>query len=209
MASPSRRDGTFSLVVDKGWKRFKDATDVQKFKNKFYRKRKKALDQVARVIISGALTEDFEVNAALTTFIKGDAGPLKGTKNRLEKALTTHIVNRQSIFVGVKNTHKFFPQAVAIHEGSRFEVSEAMRNMFILLWQVSEGKRDSSALSGRAKELWDLKSGGWKPISSATTEIKIPARPFMQRIFQNEEVQKEVLDIFARTVDEVIKEMIK
>ena len=198
-----------SFTMDKGWQKYNNATDVKRFKRKFARHRKKALDAIAKEIVKDVIDAGgFAPNAGLTTMIKGHAKPLVHTGKKLSDAITTRMINPKSVFVGIPKSSNFYPQAVAIHEGTLLKVTPAMRGMFMMLWLASIGKADPSDLSGRAKELWEQGGDNWSPLSPGTTGIKIPSRPFMEKAFLNPAARKFALMKFTQAVDNTIKELV-
>ena len=199
----------FSFAMDKGWEQYNRATDAKRFKRKFQRHRKKALDALAKKMVKEIVDAGgFEANAPLTKMIKNSSKPLVHTGKTLSKAITTKMINRKSLFVGVLNSDKFYQQAVAIHEGTLIKVTPAMRGMFMLLWLASIGKEDPSNLTGRAKELWDSGGRNWAPLSPGTSAIKIPSRPFIQKAFLDPAARNFALMKFSEAVDNTIKELV-
>ena len=194
--------------MDPGWEKYNNATDVKRFKRKFARHRKRALDEVARVIIAEALKAgSFERNASLTEAIKQGNKPLHDTGKELVGAFRTRLIRKDALFVGIPQNHKFYFKARTIHEGAILKVTGKMRAMFVMLWLASKGDIPESQLTGRAAELFARKSTGWLPLRQSTTVIRIPARAFMDDAFSSEKTKREMLRRFTRAVDQTLAEL--
>jgi len=128
-------------------------------------------------------------NKPLTIALKGSTKPLVGRTAQLWQAITHQKIDKVTVFVGVLKTNGIYNIAVAVHEGVAIKVTERMRGLFFVLWQVSEGRMPISDLRGRAKELWDQMPGGWKPLLASTTAITIPSRPFIKQAFADKELR--------------------
>lgn len=205
----SMRRAPMTFQMTKGWERFNNATNVQRFKRKFQRHRKKALDAVAKEILKASIDAGgFAENKPLTVFIKGSNKPLESSGKVLTGAITTRTLGKNEIFVGIPKEDKFYKQAVAVHEGAVIPVSPKMRQMFFMLWMVSIGERDADELSGRAKELWEQRpEEGWLPLSPGTQAIKIQPRPFMMKAFFSSTAKRVALEKFTKAVDDTIREL--
>lgn len=138
----------------------------------------------------------YEANAELTKEIKGASVPLVGGKAdtggiNLFQAISSTMLDDFSVFAGVKFVSEKYDIAATLHDGAVIPVTEPMRTMFKMLWWASEGSIDPAQLTGRAAELWRLKSGGWYPLKDSTTTIVIPGRPFIERAFEQPELKRE------------------
>ena len=91
----------------------------------------------------------------------------------------------RGVWVGIPKGHRKSKLAELVHDGATIPVTEAMRTMFRLLWQASEGKFDPQKLTGRAAALWKVKQSGWLPLKDDTEHIVIVERPFMSLAFQD------------------------
>lgn len=180
---------------DKGWKRLQQMLEPGKA-DKVLRKH---LRRATR--LNGAVAEEhirdtikvgkYEANAELTQALKGQDKPLIGfhAGAPLFNGITSKMINDTTLFVGVLKTEDVYNIALTLHEGASITVTPAMRGMFYFLSQVSAGKRPASILSGRAAELWALKSSDWYPLKASTTVIIIPARRFIEQAFANKKMR--------------------
>lgn len=159
---------------------------------------------LARKEISGG---SYAPNAPLTIALKGVNEPLIGdrTGSPLFKAITSKVVNDNTVFVGILQKDGEYNIAVAIHEGATIKVTQKMRNMFYILWRKETDP--SINLTGRAKELWDKMPGGWKPLNESTKAINIPSRPFIKNALDSDEFRKFAENIYNQAVGTAIKEI--
>ena len=127
----------------------------------------------------------FTPNAPLTIHIKSSSKPLVDQGTGIFQAITSQIIDDVTVFAGVLRTEGAFNIAMALHEGAVLPVTPAMRGMFLSLWEASIGSMDPSDLTGRARELWERRPGGWAPLQLSTTRIIIPGRPFIKSAFAN------------------------
>lgn len=194
--------------LNKSWPNFKSATANKSVRRKFQRARKRALDQVARFMVSEIVDRGtFAANQPLTVSIKGGSTPLRDTRKKLLNSITTKNVNQYSVFIGISKSSDFYTQALVIHSGAAIRVTPRMRAMFRVLWLVSKGSMPASRLGGRAKELWDRKPGGWLPLKDSTTAIKIKARPFMDEAFGSARAKNEAYERFMVAIDQTFNEI--
>jgi len=150
----------------------------------------------------------FVANRPLTAALKGGNEPLKGTGTaQLFNAITSKAIDENTVFVGVMRTDSFYNIAFVLHEGTVIEVTDAMRGLFFILWQASEGKIDPSKLTGRAKELFDIMPSGWKPLKPETQAIIIPSRPFIKQAFADGTFQKKAKANWQQAMAAAFKEM--
>lgn len=140
-----------------------------------------------RDIIKGG---GFEANAPLTSAIKRSSKPLVD-KGDLFKAITSQPRNAFEAFVGILMTDGLYDVALAVHDGVSIKVTDKMRNMFYVLWQASIGEIPASKLEGRAAELF-ARYKNWRPLRESTSNIVIPARPFIRKAFQSRELRAKV-----------------
>lgn len=145
----------------------------------------------------------FAENEKLTIAIKGSSKPLVD-RGDLFKAITSLIISKDLAFVGVlKKDEKNYNIAKSLHKEQRYKVDPKMRSLFYLLWLASIGVVTS--LEGRAKELWDRKPGGWKPLDRSTTEIYVPARPFVDKTFDDPELHSICINNWRKAVAKTFK----
>ncbi len=143
-----------------------------------------------RAIRQAIRTGGFAPNAPLTIHIKSSSKPLVDQGTGLFQAITSMVVDDTTVFAGVLRTDGAFNIAMALHEGAVLPVTPAMRGMFFWLWQASIGAIDSSALTGRARQLWERQPGGWRPLKPGTSRILIPGRTFVRTAFANPRLKK-------------------
>jgi len=129
-------------------------------------------------------------NAALTIAIKGTNEPLKGKgTGALFQGITSKVIGHRKVFVGVLRGYAKFDVVKAIHEGKSIGVSDRMRSMFRILWLKTKSP-NSTKLTGRAADLWELYDGPWYPLKGSTKVITLPRRPFIERAFRRRELRK-------------------
>ncbi|KKN79937.1 hypothetical protein LCGC14_0334450 [marine sediment metagenome] len=199
------------FVMDRGWQRLDLAFDGRKFKGvarkhlrlAAERNGKLALGAVRRGIRRGG----FEGNAELTEHIKGSGKkPLVDSGTRLFQGLTSEVQSDdKTVFIGFLLADRNFEAAAAIHEGAVIKVSQAMRDMFRLLWMVSVGNMIPERLTGRAAELWGRRPGGWLPLKPSTKVIIIPARPFIKRAFEEPKLRAAVKRQWEQAIQRSLK----
>jgi hypothetical protein len=181
------------IKMSNEWKRLKKALDRNPAAVRKHLKRasafigKKGEALIRREISSGS----YAPNAPLTIALKGGKNePLIGdrTGSPLFKAITSTVVDDYTVFIGVLQQDDQYNIAIAIHEGATIGVSQKMRNLFYVLWMKE--KDPTIELEGRARELWDKMSGGWKPLKESTKAIIIPPRPFIANAMNSGELQR-------------------
>jgi len=131
----------------------------------------------------------YAANAVLTRFIKGSSRPLVDT-GQLFKAIAFRSTSPFRAEIGVLKGHHSANIALIVHEGATIPVTPAMRGMFALLEDVSEGRREPGRLTGRARELYARQEKGWKALRPSTTAIRIPPRRFFLPVIQNAELHR-------------------
>ncbi len=203
------------FVMDKGWQRLDLAFDASKFKGTSRKHLRLAAERNGKLALGavrrGLRRGGFEENAELTEHIKG-AGkkPLIDTGTRLFQGLTSEVQSDdKTVFIGFLLADRNFEAAAAIHEGAVIKVSQAMRNMFRLLWMVSVGNMSPDRLTGRAAELWKRASGGWLPLKPSTKVIVIPARPFIKRAFEEPKLRAGVKRNWEQAIQRSLREQSK
>lgn len=133
-------------------------------------------------------------NAALTILIKKSSKPLVGLENELFSSISGHVLDPYTAFAGVPKLSKRFELASILHNGITIQVTPAMRGMFFFLWKAASGEMDPGKLEGRAAELFRIQPRGWKPLLPSTTAIVIPARPWVQKAFDDAEFKRTVVE---------------
>lgn len=171
-----------SLTGD--WDRLRRALDSNKFTRALRRNVVPAMGQSAQELQSRVRRPSgLAPNAALTIMVKGRNDPLRDTGDLLSSVE----VKKQGPFrfvIGVSGNSRSARLAEFLHEGGQIPVTDAMRNMFRLLWLASIGKLDPGKLRGRARELYARQPTGWKPLRPTTSVIRIPARPFLRQALE-------------------------
>lgn len=154
-------------------------------------------------------SRNLQRNAPLTVALKGENKPLVGLTAELFRAITSKATSPNTVFVGVLRTDSVYNVAKTIHEGTTIPVTPAMRGLFFVLWKASTGDIDPSALTGRAAELWDQMSSGWKPLKKSTTAIVIPSRPFMDIAFESARLMKRAQTNWQKAFQTAVNERAK
>jgi hypothetical protein len=131
----------------------------------------------------------FDRNANLTTFIKGSSGTLRDS-GQLMRSVAFRSISPFRAEVGVLKGDPSANIAIIVHEGATIPVTAKMRGMFAALADASSGQRTPGRLRGRARELFDRRSEGWKPLRPSTTAIRVPARPYMRRVVERPELHR-------------------
>lgn len=205
----ARALGRFKM--DAGWKRLGLALDPRRFE-KTLRKFARVASERNGLLAVGAVRREvrrggFLPNKALTIHIKGEGKkPLVDSGTRLFQGLTSKVQNDFEVFVGFLLGGPNFDAAAAVHEGATIQVTQKMRNMFRLLWMASVGNFDPANLTGRAAELWAQAPSGWLPLKPSTTKIRIRARPFIKRAFENKGLKNGVVRQWRLAVKNTLRE---
>jgi len=202
----------------KGWKsygaaisvRFHKAT-LEKYVGRATRANAIAVKRRARQKIQQGMEP---ANAPLTMLFKGGSSqPLKGTKGAdLFNSITYELRSWEMAVVGVNRyNNDGYNIGLIVHEGATIAVTQPMRNLFYLLWLVSVGSVEASALTGRAKEIYDAtnSAAGIVPIDPKTTHIRIPARPFLTETMKNPETRMVLKRNWQNAVEATIRDQAK
>lgn len=151
-------------------------------------------------------------NSALTVLLKKSSMPLVDDAD-LFGAITSRELDRFSVFVGILRTattssgQPMVNLAELLHNGGSIPVTEHMRNMFILLSEVGQGKRDINTLEGRTLELaraLGSKISQIKPLKPSTVFIKIPARPFLAEVLKDQAMLKKCVRNWENAVNQAL-----
>lgn len=126
-------------------------------------------------------------NAALTVAIKRSSKPLIDS-GHLFKSVTTVQTDWHTAEVGVLRGDPGANIAEVVHEGRMIPVTQAMRSLFAMLAEASDGSIDPSKLTGRAQELFARMPKGWKALRPSTTHIRIPPRPYLREVVEDQRV---------------------
>lgn len=163
-------------------------------------------------------------NAALTALVKGGKKPLVGTPGAdLFNSIAYSIESWRVAEVGVSRKENGVNVGAIVNNGVTIKVTEKMRRMFWMLWLATQGRIHHTALTGRAKELWDLagkrvkvgqqgkkgnakKGIGFKPLKKDTVAIVIPPRPFIKPVIESEMTRKILRDNWNNAVKAAMAE---
>lgn len=177
---------TIKFRKDKRWKAFEQALDSRRFlaaaKSRVKRATHENAERAVVAVDSAVRRKRFAANAALTVFAKGSSVPLRAERG-ISASLEVKDTAWNKAWVGVPRGSPDFVAASAVHEGATLKVTDKVRAMFWALFLASQGRLDPAQLSGRARELWEAKPGGWFPLKDSTTQIVVPPRPFIEEAF--------------------------
>jgi hypothetical protein len=152
-------------------------------------------------------SEGLSPNAQLTMDIKGSSKPLVGIDSDLFNGITHKRINSFAAFAGVLRTNEAFNVAVGAHEGFTMAVTPKIRGLFWFLHLASTGQIPPSRLTGRAAELFQRKSSGWKPLAESTTQIVIKGRPFVTITLANQALKDRMYRNWHRAMGFVWRDM--
>jgi hypothetical protein len=200
-------------IFKKGWKAYKNMLDSRKFKKILKRETAvgvlKAADylrsEYQRTMESGQIQPK---NKALTVAIKGRNQPLVDS-GRLAKAFIVRKIKWNKAVVEIPKGSPEYELGQLVTRGAIIEVSDKMRAMFHVLWQVSEGRLPSASLRGRAAELWARNPNEWYPLSPNTRAIRIPPRPFIQQVRNRSDVKLGVQSILNQSAIRAWREHVR
>lgn len=152
---------------------------------------------VQREIRARIRSGKYDKNAHLTQVIKGSSKPLVNNAD-MWKSVSHQMVNPLTAWVGVMRTAKsedgedLFNLALALHEGETITVTDAMRLLFLILFEATrQGKATDVKLEGRAEQIYEQ----WKgeepiyPLKPDTELIVLPPRPFIRDVFDDKKIQ--------------------
>lgn len=188
------------------WRGALDTLEPTKFRKRVEEKISKLLQQQAKLVQRRAKTmSDLAANQPMTTFIKGRDEPGVDT-GKLRSAIRVVSFGKLSWWVGVEKRNDAYASAVLLSNGGIIVVTDEMRNMFKLLWAVSEGRAKPEMLTGRAAELWAKRPGGWLPLKPETTHLVIVARPFMQEAWRDVQLSYDLAGKIQKTIAAALTE---
>lgn len=155
-----------------------------------------------------AKSTGLDPNAVLTRLVKRSSRALVDT-GQMRQAVTFRIKEWKTGFAGIARNAGVggatFNVAIIVHDGATIPVTAKMRTLFELLAQASEGKRDPAKLTGRAADLWKrTKRFKWRRLSKGTTQIVIPARPFVSYTVLDLNLQEAVRENYEIAVKNAI-----
>lgn len=190
------------LKMTGNWKQMAAALDPKRFQANLDANMGKATRfngmMVAGMIRKRIRGRRYTSNAPLTVLIKKSSTPLVDDGD-LFGAVTSKNIDAYSVFVGVLRSaigpdgQSLVNIAEFLHKGGSIPVTDAMRAMFIMLWEVGQGKRERSTLEGRAAELAKQLKGRIKqikPLKASTKFIVVPPRPFLSDVLNDPLVLK-------------------
>ena len=135
-------------------------------------------------------------NAPLTIEIKKSKKPLIDFGD-LRKSIIGRRLKWHKGIAGVNRQSARYNIGLFLHDGGTIKVTDRMRNMFRLLFYVSQGRLDESKLTGRARELYDRNQGvQWRPIT--TGQIRIPGRPFVKNAIEDADLIAKIRKNYAQ-----------
>ncbi len=148
-------------------------------------------------------------NASLTIAIKGSSAPLRDTGLLLRSISVTKrrwdstrigVIDRGSLSSAGLTMERL---ATILQKGAVIPVTPGMRGLFHILWLSSIG-RNPHELNGRAAELFN-RFQNWKPISRSTSQIIIPARPFVKPALDDHKLKLEIRRNYRRAIQQAWK----
>lgn len=206
----------FKLTGD--WKKMAAAMDPKRFKanldNVMGNATKLNGMMVAGEVRKRIKAKKYAKNAPLTVLIKKSSTPLVNDGD-LFGAITSQNIDKYTVFIGIlrsATTSDGYPLtnlAELLHNGGHITVTEHMRNMFILLAEVGQGKREASSLEGRAAELaraLGSRIRQIKPLKSSTKYITIPPRPFLLSVLNDPTIHARCKKNWQRAAQIVMKD---
>lgn len=141
-------------------------------------------------------------NSRFTILLKKSRKPLVDS-GELFKAISNIVTSPYHAEVGVLKTSGNANYAVAVHEGALIPVTAKMRAMFHALADYSDGRMDLGELGARAQEIAKrIKPGAGRfhALSPSTAFIRVPGRPFLREVFEDEVIQRKALDNWLNAV---------
>lgn len=206
-----------SIDFDKGWQKMAAALDPETFRANLETNIGKATSMNGMMfraeIRKRIKTRRYQSNSPFTILLKKSSTPLINDGD-LFGAVTSRRLDAYSVFIGVlrgtvdSDGKSIVNLAELLHNGGTIPVTEGMRNMFIMLWQVGQGKRDPATLDGRAAEM--AKALGKnirniKPLKDSTKSIHIPPRPFLASVFNDPAMHKKARANWEKAVKATFK----
>jgi len=182
----------FKLVG--GWKKLRHIMDASRFDTALKQEVRRAtlMNALAAVreIRAGITGGKYSPNAALSIALKRSSKPLVQSPALLFQAVTHQLLDYKTAFVGVIRQGKqdgegLVDLAAVVHEGVTIQVTDAMRGLFFLLWQLTTGHISGlPSMTPRMTELFEAAKRAHliiKPLAESTTAIVIPPRPFLRK----------------------------
>lgn len=198
------------------WLAFRSALDGKKFQRRLDRAMALAtkanamlvVDAIRHNIKSGAFASARVPNASLTIEIKRKRKPLIDSGG-LIKAAMYEVQSPYRAEVGYLRGAPKTDIAIINHEGATIPVTDRMRKMFAALAVASStgSTLGPGGLMGRAAELFARKPGGWKPLRPSTVAIRIPARPFVKEVIDNDALQQAVAENYLKAESMAIADL--
>jgi hypothetical protein len=134
----------------------------------------------------------YRKNSPMTVMIKQATSHLVDTTQLLQSVQMT-TVSKFDRWVGASSKRMSMRElkiALRLHEGMQIKISPRMRRMFEIIHAVWMGKLKRSYLRGRAAVLFARNPRGpWMPFKKKKRAIRIPARPFIERVRSNKTYQ--------------------
>jgi hypothetical protein len=134
----------------------------------------------------------YRKNSPMTVMIKQATAHLVDTTQLLQSVQMT-AVSKYDRWVGASSKRVSMRElkiALRLHEGMKIKISPRMRRMFEIIHAVWMGKLKRSYLRGRAAVLFARNPRGpWMPFKKGKRAIRVPARPFIERVRSNKAYQ--------------------
>lgn len=134
----------------------------------------------------------YRKNAPMTVMIKQasmhlvDAGQLIGAVQMVRVGKYDRWVGASSKRMSMRD----LKIALKLHEGVKIKITARMRRMFEIIHAVWMGKLKRSYLRGRAAVLFARNPRGpWMPFKKGKRIVRLPARPFIERVRSNKAFQ--------------------
>jgi len=206
----------FKITGD--WDKMAKALDPERFKANLEANLSRATSFNGMMVVGEIRrrikAKKYASNAALTVLIKKSSTPLVNDGD-LFGAITSQTIDAYSTFVGILRTAStgegkpLTNLAELLHSGATIQVTEHMRNMFILLSEVGQGKREASELTGRAAEIAAAlgpRIKQIKPLRPSTTHIAIPPRPFLTSVLYDPLIHKKCQKNWQKAVEAAFRD---
>lgn len=191
-----------TLRLTGNWKRMGAAVDAKRFQNNLEANISKATAfngmMMQSEIRRRIKAKRYEKNSPMTIALKKASTPLIDDGD-LWGSVTTKNLSAYTVFVGVlasKMSSDGKPMvnlANFLHSGGAIPITEHMRNLWIVLSEVGQGKRPKSYLTGRAAEIAKAlgrRIKNIKPFKPSTTHVVIPPRPFLASVLEDPKMLK-------------------
>jgi len=153
-------------------------------------------------------------NSPMTVALKKSSTPLIDDGD-LWGSVTTKNLSAYSVFVGVlaskmaSDGKPMVNLANFLHSGGIIPITEHMRNLWIVLSEVGQGKRPMSYLTGRAAEIAKAlgrRLKNIKPFKRSTTHIVVKPRPFLSSVLNDSRMLKKCEANWRKAIQAAMKD---